>query len=49
MLVNNTKTTIKAFEANEIKVAQQLQVKGGNGDATGKPLPIIGDEDVVQI
>jgi hypothetical protein len=47
MLVKNTKTTFAAFEAKEIKIAQQLQVKGGNGDEPVKPLPIIGDDDVV--
>ena len=40
MTTKNTKTGFAAFEAKEIKVAQQLQVKGGDGG-------FIGDEDVV--
>ncbi len=47
MLVKNTKSTFAVFEAKEIVIAQQLQVKGGtDGD---KPLPIIGDNDIVLI
>jgi hypothetical protein len=43
MTTKNTKTGFAAFEAKEIKVAQQLQVKGGDGGTQG----IIGTEDVI--
>ena len=33
MLIKNSKQTIAAFVAQEIKAAQQLEVKGGNGTA----------------
>ncbi len=52
MTVKNTKTLFAAFEAKEIKIAQQLQVKGGTdggGTQTVTPQPIIGDNDIVQI
>lgn len=52
MTVKNTKTNFAAFEGMEIKVAQQLLVKGGT-DGTGEepvaPKPIIGSDDIVLI
>ncbi len=47
MTTKNTKTGFAAFEAKEIKVGQQLQVKGGE-DAPKPPVySIIGDDDIV--
>ena len=43
MKIKNVKLTIAAFEAQQIKTAQQLEVKGGDGGTTA----IIGDEDVI--
>lgn len=51
MTVKNTKTTFSAFEAMEIKIAHQLQVKGGtdgSGEQPVAPKPIIGDDDIIQ-
>ncbi|MCC6727302.1 MAG: hypothetical protein IT258_22545 [Saprospiraceae bacterium] len=47
MTIKNTKTTFAAFEVKEIKIAQQLQVKGG--EDTVKPTPIIGSEDIIHV
>lgn len=45
MTTKNTKTGFAAFEGKEIKVAQQLQVKGGDGGTQG----IIGSDDVANM
>ncbi|MCF8243732.1 MAG: hypothetical protein K9J37_02555 [Saprospiraceae bacterium] len=44
MKIKNSKKTFTAFETKEIKTAQQLEVKGGDGEGT---TGIIGDDDII--
>ena len=48
MKFKNSNKTIAAFVAQEIKVAQQLEVKGGTGEITSKQ-GFIGADDAVII